>query len=379
MNPQIMIIDDQNFFHNAIKRVNDLSIKADIHSAYTALDGIAKLNELSIDIILMDVHMPGMTGFEAAKEIRNNERTKDIPIIFITADEQNHELNQLALEYGGIDFINKSKLGTDLERQLKLYLRFLKRENELLFEMQLALDTKDRFFSILAHDLKSPFSGFLGFLNILKNDLMKMPIEQIIDIVGDIHKSANLLYELLENLLDWSRIQRGTMPFNPVNIKLNTIVIDIFSLAQLNADKKHVKLINNLQNDIYVKADAKMLMTILRNLVMNSIKFVNDGGQVAIGAYDNGKGYINIAVIDNGVGMSKEVQEKIFAVDQNYTSPGTSGEQGTGLGVVLCNELTKRHGGKMTVESEEGKGTKFSFTIPVGKAEEQRYSEINEI
>lgn len=177
MNPQIMIIDDQNFFHNAIKRVNDLSIKADIHSAYTALDGIAKLNELSIDIILMDVHMPGMTGFEAAKEIRNNERTKDIPIIFITADEQNHELNQLALEYGGIDFINKSKLGTDLERQLKLYLRFLKRENELLFEMQLALDTKDRFFSILAHDLKSPFSGFLGFLNILKNDLMKMPIE----------------------------------------------------------------------------------------------------------------------------------------------------------------------------------------------------------
>lgn len=160
------------------------------------------------------------------------------------------------------------------------------------------------------------------------------------------------------------------MPFNPVNIKLNTIVIDIFSLAQLNADKKHVKLINNLQNDIYVKADAKMLMTILRNLVMNSIKFVNDGGQVAIGAYDNGKGFINIAVIDNGVGMSKEVQEKIFAVDQNYTSPGTSGEQGTGLGVVLCNELTKRHGGKMTVESEEGKGTKFSFTIPVGKAEE---------
>ena len=195
-------------------------------------------------------------------------------------------------------------MGTDLERQLKLYLRFLKRENELLFEMQLALDTKDRFFSILAHDLKSPFSGFLGFLNILKNDLMKMPIEEIIDIVGDIHKSANLLYELLENLLDLSRIQRGTMPFNPVNIKLNTIVIDIFSLAQLNADKKDVKLINNLQNDIYVKADAKMLMTILRNLVMNSIKFVNDGGQVAIGAYDNGKGYINIAVIDNGVGMS---------------------------------------------------------------------------
>ena len=304
MNPQIMIIDDQDFVHNAIKRVNDLSIKADIHSAYTALDGIAKLNELSIDIILMDVHMPGMTGFEATKEIRNNERTKDIPIIFITADEQNNELNQLALEYGGIDFINKSKLGTDLERQLKLYLRFLKRENELLFEMQLALDTKDRFFSILAHDLKSPFSGFLGFLNILKNDLMKMPIEEIIDIVGDIHKSANLLYELLENLLDWSRIKRGTMPFNPVNIKLNTIVIDIFSLAQLNADKKDVKLINNLQNDIYVKADAKMLMTILRNLVMNSIKFVNDGGQVAIGAYDNGKGYINIAVIDNGVGMS---------------------------------------------------------------------------
>jgi len=373
---KLLIIDDQKLVHHKIIHVLNKNIDLEISSAYDAKTGIDILNKEHFDLILMDVYMPEMTGFEATKIIRKADQSKDIPIIFITAQEKDEELMDFALKMGGIDFLHKSFSDLELVRLIKLYLRFIQREKDINIELIKANESKDRFFSIIAHDLKSPFNGFLGFLNILKSDLMQMSIEEIIETISDIHDSAHNLFELLENLLDWSRMQRGQMPFTQVPFAINFLVKNTFSLAKLNAENKKISLNNSISDNLLVNADVTMIKTILRNLIMNSIKFVPDGGSVLVSANDTTNEMVSISVIDNGVGMSKEAMEKIFKIDESYSTPGTNDELGTGLGIVLCDELVRKHGGILSVESEIGKGTKFSFTLPKAKPLEKQESEL---
>lgn len=363
MKANILVIDDQEFF---LKRIHNLieDLNVNIFEAQSAKDGINILSTENIDLILSDVHMPDMNGFEAAKIIRKNDKTKDIPIIFITADEQNNDLNKLAIGYGGIDFLHKSKIKDGIKRLINLYLRFINREKILNKDLKQAIDEKDRFFSIIAHDLKSPFTGFMGFLSLLKSDLMNMSINEIIDSINDIDKSANNLFELLENLLEWSKLKQGLHEVKIEPQNLSKAVEKVFELAKLNSDAKNVTLSNYVKNDLSILADSIMLLTVLRNLVMNAIKFVKEGGKVDISAHETINGFVSIYVEDNGVGMSQEVQKKIFQTDNSYSTYGTNGESGTGLGVILCDELIKSQGGKLGVESKEGTGTKFFFILP---------------
>lgn len=368
---KILIIDDQELVHNKITHVLNKQQDLELKSAYNAKSGIDMCKLEHYDLILMDVHMPEMTGFEAAKIIRNTKEIKDIPIIFITAKERDEKMIKFALDMGGIDFLHKSFSDIELIRLVSLYLRFIKREKEINAELIKANDSKDRFFSIIAHDLKSPFNGFLGYLGILKTDLMKMSIEEIIETIGEIHDSANNLYELLENLLDWSRIQRNQMPMELTSFPLKFIVSNIFNIAKLSAENKNITLTNAIDDNLLAFADVKMVQTVLRNLILNSIKFVNEGGSVMVTGNAIQDNYISISVIDNGIGMNEEAMQKIFKIDESYSTLGTNEEKGTGLGIVLCDELVKKNDGVLTVESELGKGTKFSFTLPKGQYEEE--------
>jgi len=368
---KILIIDDQELVHNKITHVLNKNKDLMIKSAYNAKSGIELCKLELFDLILMDVHMPEMTGFEAAKIIRNTLEIKDIPIIFITAKERDEKMIKFALDLGGIDFLHKSFSNIELIRLVSLYLRFIQREKDITAELIKANDSKDRFFSIIAHDLKSPFNGFLGYLGILKSDLMKMSIEEIIETIGEIHDSAINLYELLENLLDWSRIQRNQMPMETTSFPLNFIVSNIFNIAKLSAENKKIKLTNAVDDKLLAYADVKMVQTVLRNLILNSIKFVNEGGSVTVTGNEIKDDYVSISVIDNGIGMNEEAMKKIFKIDESYSTLGTNEEKGTGLGIVLCDELIKKNGGVLTVDSELGKGTKFSFTLPNGNYKEE--------
>lgn len=223
--------------------------------------------------------------------------------------------------------------------------------------------SKDKFFSIIAHDLKSPLSGLLGFTEILVEEFDDLPDEEKREFIGHSYEASKNLMALLENLLEWSRIQIGSAAFNPTKLELEPIVDEVFSLFAQNAKTKNIKLDKMLEPDTAVTADKNMLKTIIRNLISNGIKFTTEGGTVSLAAEAHADS-TQIAVKDSGIGIKSENLDNLFRVDGGFTTPGTNKERGTGLGLALCKELVEKNHGKIRVESEPGKGTKFIFTLP---------------
>lgn len=229
-------------------------------------------------------------------------------------------------------------------------------------ELQELIATKDKFFSIIAHDLKTPFNSILGLSEILKDEARHLDIGTIIQYSDIIHSTSGNTYQLLENLLDWARIQQSRITFNPEPILLKKLINDVTELNAEKANRKKVSVINNITEQMIVLADQEMLKTILRNLISNALKFTTANGKIEIIA-KSGSGEIEISVKDTGTGINKEDIEKLFKVDSNFTRRGTENEKGTGLGLILCKEFIEKHGGTIRVESEEGKGSTFSFTL----------------
>jgi PAS domain S-box-containing protein len=223
--------------------------------------------------------------------------------------------------------------------------------------------SKDKFFSIIAHDLKSPLSGLLGFTEILVDEFDELHTDEIKEFIGHSHQSAKNLNALLENLLEWSRIQIGNFAFEPSKVIVESVFDDIISLFNQNARNKKIRIEKNVDTAKDVFADKNMFKTIVRNLVSNAIKFTKENGAVHLSALANEK-FVTISVQDTGIGLSQENINKLFRIDVNYTTPGTNQERGTGLGLILCKELIEKNGGKIWVESEIGNGTKFIFTLP---------------
>jgi len=224
--------------------------------------------------------------------------------------------------------------------------------------------SKDRFFSIIAHDLKSPFTGFLGLTDLMMNNGKNLKSEDIVTLGASMNKSANNLYKLLENLLDWARIQSGNMDFEPIDFDLSSLVDDNISLQTDNLKRKQITIRNNIESILLVNADVKMIDTILRNLISNAIKFTNIGGNIEVNyKIEKSNETAIISICDNGVGMSEDIASKLFSIEQHFTTKGTAKESGTGLGLILCKDLIERNGGKIWVESESKIGSKFFFTI----------------
>jgi PAS domain S-box-containing protein len=229
---------------------------------------------------------------------------------------------------------------------------------------------KDKFFSIIAHDIKSPFSGFLGLTKIIAEEYQNLTMKEVQEYGKNMQESANNLYKLLENLLEWSRMQRGVTEFNPEICMLTYLVKQNIDIVTEFAKQKNIKFINNIQDNAQVISDIPMLHTVLRNLISNAIKFTPKGGQIEIGAKiiqtqinKISDGSIEIYVKDSGIGMSADTISKLFQVDQKVSRPGTEGEPSTGLGLLLCRDFIERHGGKIWVESEVGNGSTFHFTL----------------
>jgi two-component system, sensor histidine kinase and response regulator len=242
----------------------------------------------------------------------------------------------------------------NIEEQLKKYSADLKELNA----------TKDKFFSIIAHDLRNPFTTLLGVSELLTRNVYDTDkIEKLVQLINE---SAKQGFSLLENLLEWARTQTGKMTYNPARINLKELILENILLLEIHAANKKIKLIDNNDQTIEVFADRDMVNTILRNLLNNALKFTHIGGKISVIAQKNDD-FITITVKDTGVGIPKEDLEKLFRIDIKYSSVGTAEERGSGLGLLLCKEFVDKHGGKIWVESELNKGSEFKFTIPVIK------------
>jgi len=243
----------------------------------------------------------------------------------------------------------------------------LEKYNQDLLELN---KTKDKFFSIIAHDLRNPFSSMIGFSDMLLEDLDKLSKDEIRESLKIIRSSAKNSFNLLDNLLAWSRLETGHMPFSPNQIVLYEVIEEVINILFSLAYRKKIEINNLVGPDILVYADKNMLETILNNLVMNAIKYTPIGGEINIFAGEiisdtrSKPNYITISVADTGVGMDANTLGMLFAMNKLVSHPGTDKEPGTGLGLLLTREMVEKHGGRIWAESTPGKGSVFSFLIP---------------
>ena len=237
---------------------------------------------------------------------------------------------------------------------------FINEQNTKLKELN---NTKDKFFSIIAHDLINPFNSFLGNTRFLKENYLQLDDTEQKECINDINHSAEGLFKLLQNLLQWANAQRNKIPYNPESCNIHEILSTNFFLLNNIVKEKKVKLISHIDENVKVFADYEMINTVFRNLISNAIKFTPQGGLIEVYASSNGTVY-EFSVVDSGIGINKENIKKLFRPDVHHTTPGTSNEKGTGLGLIICKEFIHKNNGRIWVESEPGKGSKFNFTLP---------------
>lgn len=248
----------------------------------------------------------------------------------------------------------KTEKRKEAEKKNLKEIAFLKQENI----------EKDKFFSIIAHDLRSPFNVFLGLSQVLKEDSQTMSVEDLQHIAGAMNESAENIFQLLESLLEWAKVRTNRFVLNLQKTYFGSIALKVRMLTAGLAGAKGINIEEKNSIDSEFKCDWFIVETILRNLVGNAIKFSKTGDKIIIASKMTAKN-VEISVSDNGIGMSKEMVGKIFQLNSNTRRPGTAGEKSSGLGLLLCKELVNLHGGEIWVESKEGVGSVFHFTIPL--------------
>jgi signal transduction histidine kinase len=369
--PNILVVDD---VPANLKLLDDI-LKSEGYKTRPVLSGELALRAAEKekpDLVLLDIMMPDIDGFEVCRRLKENPDLKDIPVIFISAIGETANV-VTAFNYGGVDYINKPFQAEEVIARVKphLKLRFQSQEllelNERLKQQTKELEelnaTKDKFFTIIAHDLKSPFNSIMGFSEMLVEQVRDKTYDGIEQYANIILDSSQRALDLLMNLMDWARSQTGKMEFIPEYFELVNFIKDITSLFEDIAGQKSIIIKKDLPLNAPVFADHAMISTVIRNLISNAIKFTKPGGEITISAIEKPDQLI-IMVKDSGIGISNDRIEKLFRLDETYSTPGTKDEKGTGLGLILCKEFIEKHGGKIWVESTPGEGSIFIFTIP---------------
>ena len=272
------------------------------------------------------------------------------------------QARQLEEHYAVLENMNAILEQQVKERTVELEARHLELQ-EKNTQLHASNASKDKFFSIISHDLRSPLSTLLGFAQLLSEQIRTAPIDLVAEYACKILNSAERLNALLENLLSWSRLQRGVMEHCPEEISLYELIEDNLALFASKAESKHIRLSSSVGEEVRVYADYQMVNTVARNLLSNALKFSRSGDSIQISATISDR-HVEIAVADTGPGIHAEDLPKLFRVDSHYTNIGTAGEAGTGLGLLLCQEMVEKNSGSIWVESEIGKGTTFRFTLP---------------
>ena len=264
-------------------------------------------------------------------------------------------------------FVNKELLEEQAFSINLLNQQLIQKEEEITEtnkKLENAIIERDKFLSIIAHDLRGPLSSFLGLTKMINEQSNQFTKEELVEISQLIHKNAETLNSLIENLLNWSRLKRDVIIAEPQQLNVKEILNSILNLFKDSLTHKQIELIDKVQSDHFVFCDLNMFESIIRNIISNAIKFTPKGGKIFVESYEVHHNYIGISITDTGIGMNDELLSKIFKIDEKVSRPGTEGEPSTGLGLVICKELIEKNDGKLNVISSEGIGSKFEIILP---------------
>jgi two-component system, sensor histidine kinase and response regulator len=310
------------------------------------------------DLILLDIMMPDMDGYEVCCQLKANPRLKDIPVIFISALNDTKDIVS-AFSIGGVDYITKPFQAEEVKARIATHLKIC-RQNKELKELNA---TKDKFFSIIAHDLRGPIGSMMQISEFVTMK-EKMDEETLYSFLESQKELSRNTFYLLENLLSWARSSTNQIDYYPEILDVNTILKASIENIKTQATSKNITVTANYTEQSRAYADQKMFRLIIRNLLSNAIKFTPQGGTISISAAPAENDSVIIAVKDTGIGMSPKILENLFRIDISSNRPGTDGESSNGLGLLLCKEFVEKNGGKIWIDSEEDKGSTFWVTLP---------------
>ncbi len=317
----------------------------------------------------------GKTDFDFFTKEHAQEAFKDEQEVIKTGKPMSNKLERIRNAEGHFRWVSASKVPftndkgkiiglVGMSKDLTDTVEAQEKVKAYAEELRLLNITKDKFFSIIAHDLKNPFNTILGFSSILMAEFDEMNNLEKREFLSQIDKVSHYAYQLLENLLQWARSQTGRIAFNPVKCDLSKLIKENVDALSIIANKKQITIKSEVKHKSIADVDVNMINTSLRNIISNAIKFSRPGGSVIVTASKNGD-FWEIIVKDSGIGIPKTNLSKLFKVDEHISTTGTNDEKGTGLGLILCNEFVKAHNGSITVTSKENEGTSVKVSIPV--------------
>jgi signal transduction histidine kinase len=330
-----------------------------------ALDGPSALEHAGrekFDLILLDIMMPGMDGFEVCNKLKSNPNTAEIPVIFLTAKTDDVSITR-GFEAGIVDYITKPFNPTELLARVKTHLRLRHREVELTNLNK----TKDVFLSIIGHDLKTPVANIVSLGEILINNIGNVTETEKNELLGDIVESGRQGLWLLENLLSWTRMQTGKITYDPQNLVLQSVIEKNILFINPVAIRKEINLHSECEPGLVVYTDLNILNTIIRNLLSNALKFTPPKGNVSLKVSKTDNGEIVFLVIDNGVGIEKSRLKDLFKTIGPASTLGTMNEKGSGLGLALVGDLADIIDARIEVDSESGIGSTFKLFLRTDK------------
>jgi two-component system, sensor histidine kinase and response regulator len=356
--PVILIVDDNA---NNLKVLGNMLAGNEYELALAmngqqALDTVARINP---DLVLLDIMMPVMDGYEVCRQLKDNEATKDIPVIFLTAKTETEDIVK-GFDLGAVDYISKPFVSRELLARIKTHLSLQLTQRKLLNE----ITAKNKFFSIIAHDLRGSFTVILGFVEAMQQYRDEFSEEEFNELIQEMGYNAKSTYELFENLLYWARMQTSGIQINPEMLNADELVQLTLRPMLPIAQKKNILLNADISQKHLVFADSNMLQTVIRNLVSNAIKFTPEGGTISLSSEEKCT-RIYFYITDTGLGIDEKKIEKLFRIDSKVSTPGTNNEKGSGLGLILCKEFVELNNGKIGIKSKPGEGTTVWFSLPV--------------
>lgn len=390
MKQAIICVDDEDIILEALKDQLGpfFENQFQIETSTTAEEALEIYDELiesgyKIPVVISDYLMPGIRGDEFL--IKVHDKDPNTLKILLTGHANIEGITNAINKANLYRFIPKPWDRDDLILTVREAIRSFLQELEIkqknielqainenleklveerTSELASANATKDKFFSIIAHDLKNSFCGLLGYSEILLTDFESFPDDEKKSMISTIRMVSERTYKLLQNLLDWARVQTGSISYTPTEFVISDCVKDEFALQQEIAKQKELNMSISAEQNLVVYADKNMVSTVVRNLISNALKFTHKKGSVSVSLSSDEK-FAIVEISDTGIGISKENINKLFKVNENFKTYGTNNEEGTGLGLILSKEFMNKNGGDIIIESEHGKGTKITITVPL--------------
>ncbi len=354
-NSTILVVDDVP--QNLSILFNYLTnMGLNVLSSQSGEDALNLARTESPDLILLDVLMPGIDGFETCRRLKKEPATRNIPIVFMTALDD-PQSKTTGFEVGGVDFITKPFQRQEVLIRIALHLDLESQRRELARLNR----EKDSFFSLIAHDMRNAMVPMIGLSNLFSDEYGT--VENVRAVAKKMDGYVKHSYQLLENVLYWTSLQINTVAFQPERFDLQHILLELRGLLRSYARRKDIDFEDAVPAGSFVFADREMIRIVLQNLIMNGIYFTPHGGKLLCAARSLGA-VLEIELRDSGVGIPEENMRKLFKIDRKFSTVGTDGEHGSGLGLILCKELLEKNGGDIRIESQVGHGTTVILTLP---------------